>query len=87
MKDHGPSAHQGNQNADYVRVYYTFVPSGIINAKMILEKEGIEYITRNEDFAALYPGADGMATVEFWVNEADGERAKVALQELINGKR
>ncbi|HUI31828.1 MAG TPA: DUF2007 domain-containing protein [Candidatus Acidoferrales bacterium] len=74
-------------SSDYVRVYYTFVPSEIINAKMILDKEGIEYITSNENFAALYPGADGMATVDFLVKEKDEERAKEVLRDLIQGKR
>jgi Putative prokaryotic signal transducing protein len=73
-------------SSDYVRVYYTFVPANIINAKMILGREGIEYMTRNEDFAALYPGADGMATVDFLVNKNDEKRAKAALKDLIDGK-
>ncbi len=76
-----------NVPPDYVRVYYTFVPTNIINAKMILEKEEIEYFTRNENFASLYPGADGMATVDFLVNKADETRARSALKELIEGKR
>lgn len=75
-----------NIPTDYVRVYYTFAPANIINAKMILQHEGIEYYTRNEDFAALYPGADGMATVDFLVNRADEARAKKALKDLIEGK-
>lgn len=75
-----------NISPDYVRVYYTFVPTEIINAKMILEHDGIEYLTRNENFAALYPGADGMATVDFLVKKADEERAKGALKDLIEGK-
>lgn len=75
-----------NHISDYVRVYYTFSPANIINAKMILGKEGIEYITRNEHFASLYPGADGMATVDFLVNKVDEKRAKDALKDLIEGK-
>lgn len=76
-----------NISSDYVRVYYTFVPSDIINAKMILEKEGIEYFARNEHFASLYPGADGMATVDFLVKKSDERRAREALRDLIEGKR
>ncbi len=75
-----------NIPTDYVRVYYTFAPTDIINAKMILEHEGIEFYTRNEDFAALYPGADGMATVDFLVNKVDEERARRALKDLIEGR-
>ncbi len=75
-----------NISSDYVRVYYTFVPSDIINAKMILDKEGIEYFTRNEHFASLYPGADGMATVDFLVKESDEKTAREALRDLIEGK-
>ncbi len=76
-----------NIPSDYVRVYYTFIPTEIINAKMILEREGIEYFTRNENFAALYPGADGMATVDFLVQKADEARAKEILRDLIKGSR
>lgn len=72
---------------DYIKVFFTFVPTAIINAKMILNKEGIECFTRNEDFAALYPGADGMATVEFWVSRNDEKSAKQALRELIEGSK
>ncbi len=72
---------------DYVRVYFTFLPTAIINAKMILDKVGINYLTRNEDFAALYPGADGMATVEFWVPKKDEGLARQALHDLIEGSR
>jgi len=76
-----------NVPPDYVRVYSTFVPTNIINAKMILGKEDIEYITRNENFASLYPGADGMATVDFLVKKSDEDKAKLALRELIEGIR
>ena len=83
---HGSPLNHKDQSSNYVRVYYTFSPADIINAKMILDKEGIDYITRNEDFAALYPGADGMATVDFWVNKTDEAKAKEALKDLIKGK-
>ena len=76
-----------NNTEDYIKVFFTFVPTAIINAKMILDKEGIEYFTRNEDFAALYPGADGMATVEFWVSRNDEKSAKEALRDLIEGSQ
>jgi len=75
-----------NVPPDYVRVYSTFVPSEIINAKMILDKVGIRYFTRNENFASLYPGADGMASVDFLVNKTDEQRAKEALKDLIEGR-
>ena len=75
-----------NIPSDYVRVYYTVVPSNIVNAKMALEREGIEYYTRNETFASLYPGADGMATVDFLVSKADEANAKEALKDLIKGE-
>ena len=87
MEDRSSSDNHQSHSQDYVRVYYTFILSNIINAKMILGNEGIEYITRNEDFAALYPGVDGMATVDFFVKKADEERAKEALRDLIEGKR
>ena len=86
MKDHNQSTDREDHSQDYVRVYYTFVPTNIINAKMILESQEIQYITRNEDFAALYPGVDGMSTVDFLVKKTDEERAKNVLKELIEGE-
>jgi len=75
-----------NVPPDYVRVFSTFVPTEIINAKMILEKEGIQYFTRNEKFASLYPGADGRASVDFLIKKTEEPRAKEVLKDLIEGK-
>ena len=76
-----------NHNYNPVKVYSTFVPSDLLLAKMVLEREGIRYETRNENFAALYPGADGLATVDILVEETDVEKAGEILRPFIEGKK
>jgi len=76
-----------NDQSSFVRVFSTFAQTDIINAKMALENAEIEYYTKNETFASLYPGADGLATVDFMVDEKDAEEARTALKDLIEGNR
>ncbi|HEY9164903.1 MAG TPA: DUF2007 domain-containing protein [Candidatus Kryptonia bacterium] len=78
-------ANSSNIPPGFVRVYYTFVPANIMLAKMILDREGIEYFTRGETWAGVYPGADGMATVDFLVKDEDVSDAKKVLKDLIEG--
>jgi len=70
----------------FVRVYSTFVQSQIVVAKLALESEGIEFFTRGETWAGVYPGLDGMATVDFLVKKEDAAEATEALKSLIEGK-
>ena len=78
---------KSNHNYNPVKVYSTFVPSDLLLAKMVLEQEGIQYETRNENFAALYPMADGLGTVDILVDKADVERAGKILKPFIKGKK
>ena len=71
---------EDKQNFKPVVVYSNFVQSQLLLAKMALDREGIRYETTNENIAALYPGADGMATIDLVVDESDMERAKEALK-------
>lgn len=77
------------QNSEYkpIKVYSVFNQQDLLLAKMALEREGILYETRNEQFAALYPGANGLATVDLFVNQSDFERAGEILKPFIQGKK
>lgn len=77
------------QNSKYIptKVYSTFNQQDLLFAKMALDREGIPYETQNENFSALYPGADGLATVDILVNQTDVERAGEILKSFIEGKK
>ncbi len=70
-----------------IKVYSTFNQQDLLFAKMALDREGIRYETQNENFSALYPGADGLATVDVLVNQSDVERAGEILKPIIEGKK
>ncbi len=74
----------GKKHDDPVKVFSSFIQSDIITAKMILQQEEIEYFTRNEDVASIYP-IPGMGDVEFYVNQADAQKAREVLAPLIDG--
>jgi hypothetical protein len=73
-----------HMSSNRVKVFSTFVQSGVISARMILGREQIEYFTQNEDVSAVYP-IPGMGNVDFFVGERDYERARHALEPLIKG--
>ena len=75
-----------NQEYNFVKVYSTFRQQDFLLAKLALDQEGIPYDTRNENFAALNPGADGPATVDIFVNQSDTARAGEILKPFIEGK-
>lgn len=74
---------QENPKSKLKKVYSTFHQTDLLLAKMALDREGIRYETTNENFAALYPGADGMATVVIFVEDTDMERARQTLGPFI----
>lgn len=80
---------QKGQNHEYkpVRVYSTFDQINLLLAKMALQREEIPYETRNENFAAVYPGADGMATVDIFVDQSDAAKAREILKSFIEGEK
>jgi len=71
---------QSNHDYNPVKIYSSFRQSGLVLAKMVLEREGIKYEMSNENFGGLYSGSVGIGTVDIYVDEKDAERAKEALK-------
>lgn len=71
---------------DPVVVFSSFYPADILAAKMELEGADIRYQTANESFGGLYPGCDGMATIDLLVNRPDAQRARRLLAPLNEGR-
>ncbi len=69
-----------------VKVFSSFVQADIITAKMILQQEEIEYFTRNENVASVYP-IPGLGNVDFFVAGSDEKRARDVLAPLIEGEK
>jgi len=70
-----------------IKVYSTSNQQDLLFAKMALDREGIRYETQNENFSALYPGANILATVDVLINQSDVERAGEILKPVIQGKK
>ena len=73
------------QNHEYkpIRVYSTFNQTELLIVKGVLDLEGIPYETKNEIFASLFPGANGLATIDILVDKTDAERAGEILGPFI----
>ena len=74
------------KHAPPVKVFSSFIQADIITAKMILQQEEIEFFTRNENVASVYP-IPGLGNVDFFVDGNDVKRAREALAPLIEGEK
>jgi hypothetical protein len=75
----------GNRHSPPVKVFSSFIQADVITAKMILQQEEIEYFTKNESVASVYP-IPGLGNVDFFVDENDAKKAREVLAPLIEGE-
>lgn len=73
------------QTWDPVVIFSSFHLADIVAAKMELESAGIRFRASNESFSGLYPGCDGMATIDVMVDRSDADRARSLLKHLNEG--